>query len=229
MEIKRIIVAIDGPASSGKSTTAKRLAKKLNCIYVDSGAMYRAVALFLLQNKIDFIDKKLLRKALSEINIEIVPSKGQGENKIILNGVDVSKMIREPEITDYSSTIATESLIRQRMVELQRKMAETQSIVMDGRDIGTVVFPQADFKFFLVASIDERARRRWQENQQKGLGTKTPDEIKHELAFRDKRDSTRKIAPLKKAKDAIEIDTTNLSIQQQVDEIFGIIKDEIFL
>ncbi|HHE40357.1 MAG TPA: (d)CMP kinase, partial [Candidatus Cloacimonetes bacterium] len=137
--MKRIIVAIDGPASSGKSTTAKRLAKKLNCIYVDSGAMYRAVALFLLQNKIDFTDKKLLRKALSEINIEIVPSKGQGENKIILNGVDVSKMIREPKITDYSSTIATESLIRQRMVELQRKMAETQSIVMDGRDIGTVV------------------------------------------------------------------------------------------
>ena len=224
MEIKKIIVAIDGPASSGKSTTAKRLAEKLNCIYVDSGAMYRAVALFLLQNKIDFTNKKLLRKALSEISIKIVPSKDRRENKIFLNGVDVSKMIREPEITNYSSTVATESLIRKRMVELQRKMAETQSIVMDGRDIGTVVFPRADFKFFLVASIDERARRRWTENQKKGLGTKTLNEIKEELAFRDKTDSTRKIAPLKKAQDAIEINTTTLSIQQQVDKIYGFIK-----
>jgi cytidylate kinase len=229
MKMKKIIVAIDGPASSGKSTTAKQLAKKLNCIYVDSGAMYRAVALFLLQNKIDFNDKKLLRKALSEINIKVVPSSDRTENTIILNGEDVSKKIREPEITNYSSTIATEGLIRKRMVELQRKMAKTQSIVMDGRDIGTVVFPHADFKFFLVASIDERAKRRWTENQKKGLGTKTLEEIKEELAFRDKTDSTRKIAPLKKAEDAIEINTTNLSIKQQVDKLYGIIKDEILL
>jgi len=224
MKMKKIIVAIDGPASSGKSTTAKQLAKKLNCIYVDSGAMYRAVALFLLQNEIDFDDKKLLRKALLGISIEIVPSRDRSENTIILNGVDVSKKIREPEITNYSSTIAAEGLIRKRMVELQRKMSEKQSIVMDGRDIGTVVFPNADFKFFLVASIEERAKRRWTENQNKGLGTKTLEEIKEELAFRDKRDSTRKIAPLKKAEDAIEIDTTNLSIQQQVNKIFGLIK-----
>ena len=229
MRMKKIIVAIDGPASSGKSTTAKQLAKKLKCIYVDSGAMYRAVALFLLQNKIDFNDKKFLRKALSEINIKVVPSSERTENTIILNGEDVSKKIREPEITNYSSIIATEGLIRNRMVELQRKMAETQSIVMDGRDIGTVVFPHADFKFFLNASIDERAKRRWTENQKKGLSTKTLQEIKEELAFRDKTDSTRKIAPLKKAEDAIEIDTTNLSIKQQVDKLYGIIKDEIFL
>jgi len=158
------------------------------------------------------------------ISIEIVPSRDRSENTIILNGVDVSKKIREPEITNYSSTIAAEGLIRKRMVELQRKMSEKQSIVMDGRDIGTVVFPNADFKFFLVASIEERAKRRWTENQNKGLGKKTLIEIKEELAFRDKRDSTRKIAPLKKAEDAIEIDTTNLSIQQQVNKIFGLIK-----
>jgi len=229
MKIKKIIVAIDGPASSGKSTTAKQLAKKLHCIYVDSGAMYRAVALFLLRNEIDFNDKELLRKALSEINLKVVPSSDRTENTIILNDEDVSKKIREPEITNYSSTIATEGLIRKRMVELQRKMAEIQSIVMDGRDIGTVVFPHADFKFFLVASIDERAMRRWTENQKKGLGTKTLQEIKEELAFRDKTDSTRKIAPLKKAEDAIEIDTTNLGIKQQVDKLYGIIKDEILL
>ena len=229
MEMKKIIVAIDGPASSGKSTTAKQLAKKLNCIYVDSGAMYRAVALFLMQNKIDFHDKKMLRKALSEINIEIIPSKLKYENTIILNGEDVTKKIREPGITSYSSTIATNGLIRKRMVELQRKMAETQSIVMDGRDIGTVVFPNADFKFFLTASIEERAKRRWLENQNKGLSSKTVDEIKEELAFRDKTDSTREISPLKKAVDAIEIDTTNLNIRQQVEEIYGIINNEIFL
>jgi len=229
MEMKKIIVAIDGPASSGKSTTAKQLAKKLNCIYVDSGAMYRAVALFLMQNKIDFNEKKLLRKALSEINIEIIPSKLKYENTIILNGEDVTKKIREPEITSYSSTIATNGLIRKRMVELQRRMAETQSIVMDGRDIGTIVFPNADFKFFLIASIEERAKRRWLENQDKGLSSKTFDEIKEELAFRDKTDTTREISPLKKAEDAIEIDTTNLNIQQQVEEIYGIIKNEIIL
>ena len=229
MEMKKIIVAIDGPASSGKSTTAKQLAKKMNCIYVDSGAMYRAVALFLMQNKIDFHDKKMLRKAISEINIEIIPSKIKYENTIILNGEDVTKKIREPEITNYSSIIATNGLIRKRMVELQRKMAEFQSIVMDGRDIGTVVFPEADYKFFLIATIEERARRRWLENQNKGLSSKTFDEIKEELAFRDKTDSTREIAPLKKAVDAIEIDTTNLNIQQQVEKIYGIINNEIFL
>ncbi len=229
MRMKKIIVAIDGPASSGKSTTAKQLAKKLDCIYVDSGAMYRAVALYLLQNDINFHDKTMLRKALVAINIEIISSKHKEENTIILNGENVTKKIREPEITNYSSTIAKDGLIRERMVELQRKLAETRSIVMDGRDIGTVVFPHADFKFFVIASIEERAKRRWLENQNKGLGSKTLDEIKQELAFRDKTDSTREIAPLKKAEDAIEIDTTNLSVQQQVEEIYGIIKNEIFL
>jgi len=227
--MKKIIVAIDGPAGSGKSTTAKQLATKLNCIYVDSGAMYRAVALYLLQNNIDFHDKTLLKKALPAINIEIIPSKQMEENAIILNDENVTKKIREPAITNYSSTVATDGLIRKRMVELQRKLAEKQSIVMDGRDIGTVVFPLADFKFFLIASIEERAKRRWLENQNKGLSSKTFDEIKEELVFRDKTDSTREIAPLKKAKDAIEIDTTNLNIQQQVEEIYSIIKNEISL
>jgi len=229
MKMKKIIVAIDGPAGSGKSTTAKQLATKLNCIYVDSGAMYRAVALYLLQNNIDFHDKTLLKKALPAINIEIIPSKQMEENAIILNDENVTKKIREPAITNYSSTVATDGLIRKRMVELQRKLAEKQSIVMDGRDIGTVVFPLADFKFFLIASIEERAKRRWLENQNKGLSSKTFDEIKEELVFRDKTDSTREIAPLKKAKDAIEIDTTNLNIQQQVEEIYSIIKNEISL
>jgi len=224
---KKIIVAIDGPASSGKSTTAKMLAKRLGCIYVDSGAMYRAVALYLLENNIDFENKSLLKKILPTIDIQIIPSVTNSENTIILNGKDVSKKIREPQITNHSSTIATDGLIRKRMVELQRAMAQKQSLVMDGRDIGTVVFPEADFKIFLVATLEERAKRRWLENEQKGLGDKSYDEIKQELALRDKNDSTRAIAPLKKANDAIEIDTTNLSIPQQVEKIYSIIRERI--
>ena len=221
---KKIIVAIDGPASSGKSTTAKLLAKKLHCIYVDSGAMYRAVALYLLNHNINFDNKENLKKIVHQINIEIKPGHSSDENIIILNGEDVSRQIREPKITKYSSTFATDGIIRKRMVELQRKMAETRSIVMDGRDIGTVVFPDADYKFFLKASLDERAKRRWLEEKTRGHGSKSLEQIKNELAFRDKTDSTREIAPLRKADDAIEIDTTSLSIQDQVDLIYNIIK-----
>lgn len=227
MKNQKMIIAIDGPASSGKSTTAKLLAKKLGCIYVDSGAMYRAVALYLLENDIDFLNKKLLRRVLPDIELNIITSKKDAENIIILNGTDVTKKIREPEVTNYSSTIATDWQIRQRMVELQRAMAEQQTIVMDGRDIGTVVFPNADFKFYLNASLEERANRRWKENLEKGLDTKSILEIKNELIIRDKTDSTREIAPLKKADDAIVIETTNLSIHEQVEKIFTIIKAKI--
>ncbi len=225
MQNKKIIVTIDGPASSGKSTTAKLLAKKLDCIYVDSGAMYRAVALYLLDKNIDFKDNNALMKVLPSINITIIPSQDNTDNTIILNGEDVSKKIREPLITNHSSTIATNGLIRKRMVELQRNMAHDQSIVMDGRDIGTVVFPNADFKFYLIASLKERARRRWEENKQKGLEQKSFEQIMQELSLRDKTDSTREISPLKKAEDAIEIDTTDLSIYQQVEKIYSIIKE----
>jgi len=227
MKNQKMIIAIDGPASSGKSTTAKLLAKKLGCIYVDSGAMYRAVALYLLENDIDFLNKKLLRRVLPDIELNIITSKKDEENIIILNEIDVTKKIREPEVTSYSSTIATDWQIRQRMVELQRAMAEQQTIVMDGRDIGTVVFPNADFKFYLNASLEERANRRWKENLEKGLDTKSILEIKNELIIRDKTDSTREIAPLKKADDAIVIETTNLSIHEQVEKIFTIIKAKI--
>lgn len=221
---KKIIVAIDGPASSGKSTTAKMLAKKLGCIYVDSGAMYRAVALYFLENNIDFNNKPAIKKVLPDIDIKIIPSDTHGENAIILNGRDVSKKIREPEVTHHSSTIATDALIRKRMVELQRAMAQKQSLVMDGRDIGTVVFPEADYKIFLIATLEERAHRRYLETVQKGLGKKSYDDIKQELASRDKNDSTRAIAPLKKAEDAIEIDTTCLTIPQQVEMIYSLIR-----
>ncbi|MCK4360074.1 MAG: (d)CMP kinase [Candidatus Cloacimonetes bacterium] len=245
MKIKRkkFVITIDGPASSGKSTTAKMLAKKLNCIYIDSGSMYRAVALYLKDNSIDLENENALKEVLYEINIEILYKPEKNENAIFLNGKDVSTKIRNSEITNYSSIIAKKKIIRERMVELQRKMAETQSIIMDGRDIGTVVFPDADFKFFLKASIDERAKRRFLEMKDKSASSETESrfsrvwrmdnislgKIKKDLKWRDRTDSNREISPLKMANDAIEIDTTNLTIEEQTQKILDILKYEITL
>lgn len=245
MKIKRkkFVIAIDGPASSGKSTTAKMLAKKLNCIYIDSGSMYRAVALYLKDNNIDLENENALKEVLYEINIEILYKPEKDENAILLNGKDVSTKIRNSEITNYSSIIAKKKIIRERMVELQRKMAETQSIIMDGRDIGTVVFPDADFKFFLKASIDERAKRRFLEMKDKSASSETESrfsrvwridnislgKIKKDIKWRDRIDSNREISPLKMANDAIEIDTTNLTIEEQTQKILDILKHEIAL
>ena len=245
MKIKRkkFVITIDGPASSGKSTTAKMLAKKLNCIYIDSGSMYRAVALYLKDNSIDLENENALKEVLYEINIEILYKPEKDENAILLNGKDVSTKIRNSEITNYSSIIAKKKIIRERMVELQRKMAETQSIIMDGRDIGTVVFPDADFKFFLKASIDERAKRRFLEMKDKSASSETESrfsrvwridnislgKIKKDIKWRDRTDSNREISPLKMANDAIEIDTTNLTIEEQTQKILDILKYEITL
>ncbi len=242
---KKFVIAIDGPASSGKSTTAKLLAKKLKCVYIDSGAMYRAVALYLKNNKIvlsssiesgigsETAGRNTLLDILNKINIEILYNPEKDENIILLNGKDVSMAIRNSEITNYSSIIATKKIIREKMVELQRMLAKNQSIIMDGRDIGTVVFPDADFKFFLTASLNERAKRRFLEMKNKSATWQTDnissDKIKEDLKWRDRTDSNRKISPLKKAKDAILIDTTNLTIEEQVKEILNILKNETTL
>ncbi|MEA3476225.1 MAG: (d)CMP kinase [Candidatus Cloacimonadota bacterium] len=225
---KKFVIAIDGPASSGKSTTAKLLAKKLKCVYIDSGAMYRAVALFLKDNNIDLENETALKEILDKINIEILYNSEKDENIILLNGKDVSMAIRNSEITNYSSIIATKKIVREKMVQFQRMLAKNQSIIMDGRDIGTVVFPDADFKFFLTASLNERAKRRFLEMKNKSAIWPTDnislERIKEELKWRDRTDSNRKISPLKKAKDAILIDTTNLTIEEQVKEILNILK-----
>jgi len=230
---KKFVIAIDGPASSGKSTTAKLLAKKLKCVYIDSGSMYRAVALCLKDNNIDLENENALKEVLYEINIEILYKPEKNENAILLNGKDISTKIRNPEITNYSSVIATKKIIREKMVELQRMLAKNQSIIMDGRDIGTVVFPDADFKFFLTASLNERAKRRFLEMKNKSATGQTDnislERIKEDLKWRDRTDSNRKISPLKKAEDAILIDTTNLTIEEQVKEILNILKNEITL
>ena len=219
--MKKYVIAIDGPAASGKSTTAKLLAKKLKYVYIDTGAMYRVCALNALWEKIDLKDTEALKKMLSEIEIKIEYS--ENGNKIYLNGKNVTERIRQADITKLSSEIAVIGIVREKMVELQRKMGKDGGVIMDGRDIGTVVFPEADFKFFMIADVKTRAKRRWNEARAKGENLSL-EEIEREIEWRDKNDSSRTISPLKKAADAVEIDTTNLSIDEQVDLILYYLK-----
>lgn len=216
----KLIIAIDGPAASGKSTTAKMLAQKLHIVYVDTGAMYRACALKALENNISLSDIHGLEEMLMSIDIRI--QYDECGNRLYLDGKDVTERIREADITAMSSSISQLGVVRERMVELQRKMGEEGGIVMDGRDIGTVVFPNADFKFFVVADAHTRAERRWKEAREKGEYLDLV-KVEQELIWRDKNDSERAIAPLRKAEDAIMIDTSNLTILQQVEQIMKII------
>ena len=216
----KYVIAIDGPGASGKSSTAKRLATRLQYVYIDTGAMYRACGLAALQNKIKLSDLPALKKMLEKIEIKIIYS--NSGNKVLLNGADVSQEIREAEISKISSEIAVIGEVRHKMVELQRQMGAAGGVILDGRDIGTVVFPEADFKFFMIADVDERAQRRWQELQERGRAV-TLQAVKDELIWRDNNDSSRKISPLKKADDAIEVDTTKMSIEQQVDFLYDYI------
>jgi cytidylate kinase len=222
--MKRLIIAIDGPAASGKSTTAKLLAKKLGYIYLDSGAMYRACALAALEAGVAVTDAEKLDKLLQdmEIRIEYYPE----GNVVLLNDKDVTKRIREEDISRLSSDISTLKPVRTKMVALQRKMGEKGGVIMDGRDIGTVVFPDADLKFFMVASAEERARRRCDELDEKGQKADFIT-VLNEMQERDRQDSTRALAPLKPAEDSIEIDTTNLSIEQQVEKLYKYISDKL--
>ncbi|MBW6515858.1 MAG: (d)CMP kinase [Candidatus Cloacimonetes bacterium] len=212
--IRGYIIAIDGPAASGKSTTAKILARKLGYTYIDTGAMYRAVAFKIIESGIDFQDTDQLDKLLAEIDICFKHI--NEEQRIFLDNKDVSTRIREQDITKLSSEIAVIGAVRERMVAMQREMGRSGGIVMDGRDIGTVVFPDADFKFFVTASVRTRAIRRWKEIGDNSIAL---EEIEKDLIWRDQNDSNREIAPLRKAEDAIEVDTTNMSITEQVNYI----------
>lgn len=217
----KFVIAIDGPAASGKSTTAKQLAKNLKYIYIDTGAMYRACGLCILLQNISLDDEIALKEMLDKISIRI--EYAEEGNRIYLNGEDVSARIREADITKLSSQIAVIGMVRKKMVELQRKMGEDGGVIMDGRDIGTVVFPNANFKFFMIADVKTRALRRWNEAKENGEVIHLK-EIEEELIWRDKNDSTREISPLKQAKDAISVDTTKLTIGQQVEFILKKIK-----
>ena len=211
-----MIIAMDGPAASGKSTTAKMVAEELNLLYIDTGAMYRAVALLVFEKCVEYDNILALETLLDNMNIEIKTQ--NGANQIYLNGKNVTDKIRKPSITKLSSEIATIKMVREKMVKMQRILSQNHDVILDGRDIGTVVFPNADFKFFLTASLDVRAARRCKEMQEKGLNADF-EVIKQELAWRDTNDSQRVESPLCKAADAIEIDTTHLTIEGQVKKI----------
>lgn len=208
-----IIIAIDGPSGTGKSTTAKLVAKDLGLTYLDTGAMYRAITFAALEKGVGPTDTQALTELLHSTDIQFDPS-----NQIVIDGINREKEIRSKRVTEAVSPYSANPEVRKILTEQQRKIASKTSSILDGRDIGTAVFPNADFKFFLVTDIKVRAERRYLECQQKGIPM-TLEEIEKNLAERDRIDSSRDTAPLRKAADAIEIDTTQLSIQQQVKKI----------
>lgn len=221
---KGLIIAIDGPAASGKSTTAQLLAEKLGYVYIDTGAMYRACALKAKKMGIDINDEESIRELLDNIDIRI--ENHHSKNRIFLDGEDVSEDIRADDISALASAISAIPAVRYKMVELQRKMGEKGGVILDGRDIGTFVFPTAEVKFFLTASPEVRAKRRWLELKQKGIN-KDFSEVLADLVKRDNNDSQRALAPLKKADDAIEVDTSNITIEEQTDYLYQIIRSRM--
>ncbi|HHT55704.1 MAG TPA: (d)CMP kinase [Acholeplasma sp.] len=214
--MKEFHVAIDGPAGSGKSTISSLVAKRLNWTHIDTGAMYRAVTLWAINNKIN-LNNEDEYTFLDKIKISYV------NDKIYLEGKNVSKDIRSEEVTKNVSLVSSFPYVRKKMVDLQRKATEGINVVMDGRDIGTVVLPNANLKVFLTANVEERAKRRYEENLLKGVN-KDIREVIEEIKIRDKKDSTREESPLKKAEDAIVLDTTYLTIEQVVEKIIILIE-----
>lgn len=221
---QRLIIAIDGPAASGKSTTAQRLARRLGYVYLDTGAMYRACALQAKLSGISLADEQAVQLMLKNLDIRIQAS--TEKNSIFLSNQDVSEDIRANDISKLASDISALPAVRYRMVELQREMAAAGGVILDGRDIGTFVFPDADLKFFLTASPEIRARRRWLELQKKGLA-KDYEEVLKELEERDRNDANRALAPLSVAADAIVVDTGAMSVEEQVDTLYAAVRSRL--
>lgn len=211
------VIAVDGPAGAGKSTVSKIVATKLRFTYIDTGAMYRAVGLKLLRSGKP-LTENILSKIVNDIEIKLDESA-----KVFLDGEEVTKEIRTPEVSKLASDVSKYGFVRKKLTELQREMAMAGSVIMDGRDIGTQVLPNADLKIFLTATLHERARRRFEELKAKGQAV-TFDAVEKEIAARDKQDSEREIAPLAKADDAILIDSTNLTVEEVVKKILELAK-----
>ncbi len=219
--MKKLRIAIDGPAAAGKSTVAKIVAEKLSYLYIDTGAMYRSLTYKALNHNVDLHNEGELTNLLSHTTIELEPSE-EGQ-LVFLDGDNVTDEIRQSAVTNSVSHVAVHSRVREEMVHRQQQLAKEGAVVMDGRDIGTHVIPDAEIKVFLLASVEERAQRRHEENILKGFPTDL-NQLKEEIALRDKIDSEREVAPLKKAEDATEIDTTSLSISEVVDEIMLLVE-----
>jgi cytidylate kinase len=216
---KRIVIAIDGPAGAGKSTIARRVAEKLGYVYINTGAMYRAVALWALRLGTDLTDMHRLEQLAKEARIELPP----GENRVLLNGEDVTDAVREPQVSAAASKVSAVPGVRRALLGLQRSIAEENNVVMEGRDIGSVVFPNAQVKIFLDADSRERARRRSHELQQAGEPV-NPGDVAHELRARDERDRQRAESPLVQAPDAQLVDTTELTPDQVEEAILKIVR-----
>ena len=212
------VVAIDGPAGSGKGTVAKLISEKLGFVNIDTGATFRCIALAMIQRNIKKEEEDKIRELLNHIEINMKP-----DGTILLNGEIVTDRIRENDVNTLVSPISVIKIVRDKLLDVQRKIAEGKNVVMEGRDIGTVVFPDADVKIYLDASPEERAKRRLKQNQEKGIDS-SYKEVLQNIIDRDKRDSNREIAPLKQADDAIYLDSTNLSIEEVVEKITDIIK-----
>ena len=218
--MEKLVIAIDGYSSCGKSTVAKAIARKLNLPYIDSGAMYRAVTLYFLDNDIQIPDKtetnKNYSKHLDKVDIRFELNSKNGNSEVVLNGKNVEGEIRKMRVSKSVSQVSTLPQVRTKLVELQMKMGNEQGLVMDGRDIGTVVYPNADLKFFMTASAEVRAKRRFEELLARGVEI-TMDEVQTNLNYRDYQDSHRDVSPLKQAKDAIVLDNSLMNKEQQID------------
>ncbi len=223
--MKNIIIAIDGPAGAGKSSVSKAVSKKLGFTYIDTGAMYRACALMAIETGVD-VRQYTTQLPIMFDDFDLVLKADKDVQKVILNDVDITREIREPDISIGASYISAIPYVRDKMVELQRKMAQNDSVVMDGRDIGTNVFPNADVKIFLTADVVERAKRRQKELYEKGNQVSL-EEVLNDMKMRDKNDSERAYAPLKKADDAIVVDNTSLSFEETVDAVLNCISDKV--
>ena len=219
--MKKVAIAIDGPAAAGKSTVAKLIAKQMGYTYIDTGAMYRAYTWYCMEKGVDCTNHDACVPFVNEVNIVLKPN-----NVVLCNEIDVTKQIRETRVSANVSYIASYKEVRLFLVDQQRKMAENDSVVMDGRDIGTYVLPNAEVKIFQIASVETRAKRRYDENMEKGIPC-TLAEIEEDVRKRDYIDSHREFAPLKKANDAIELDTSYMSVEEVVNAIIKIINEKI--
>ncbi len=223
---KKIVITLDGWSSCGKSTLAKRLAKKLGYLYVDSGAMYRAITLYFIRNQVNGLDINEVKKALNEISLEFIFNENSGQSDIYLNGENVEHLIREMQVAEKVSDVAAIKEVREFAVLQQQIMGKNKEIVMDGRDIGTVVFPDAELKIFMTADNAVRAERRYKELVHKNPNI-TIEEVKKNLEMRDYIDSTREVSPLRQAKDAIILDNTILTEEEQFQIAYKWVQERI--